>query len=270
MQRQGVNREYSTQKKNLVLGRIERKRTTPTYEEHHRHEIRLRGPSLWRANPSSLHTHATWPKTKILTHPPHSCSILSFLELQQNFTRLYLFYKSCKSFFTPYYWINGKKMISSWHTNLATSTISESHKPQKHKNGTSLSFSLSLTIFRVLRWYIASLESFVTFFTLSLNSVVVGLDTICNKSYEMIWFESFEWVVCLTQKILWRASHACMHAWIHTRNWIKNMSPLKSHLNVTTMNNHSLRAVRVSINILSFFLFVEAACRGFFSFNFMM
>lgn len=250
-QRQGVNREYSTPpKKKRFLGRIERKRTTPTYEEHHRHEIRLRGPSLWRANPSSLHTHETWPKTKILTHPPHYCSILSFLEMQQKFRRLYLFYQSCKSFFTPFYWINGKKMTSPSHTNLATSTISESHicKPQKHKNGTSLSFSLSLTIFGVLRSYIASLESLLHFLTLSLNSVVVGLDTICNK---VLWNNLIRklWMGCLFDTKFSLADMPCMHAWIHARNWIKNMSPLKSHMNVPTMNNHSLRAVRVSITI---------------------
>jgi hypothetical protein len=76
-------------------------------------------------------------------------------------------------------------MTSSWHTNLATSTISKSHicKPQKHKNGTSLSFSHDLSSFEMIY---SDFGKFVTFFTLSLNSVVVGLDTSCNKSYEMI------------------------------------------------------------------------------------
>jgi hypothetical protein len=230
-------------KKKWFLGRIERKRTTPTYEEHHRHEIRLRVPSLWRANPGSLHTHATWPRTRILTPPTHSCSILSFLKPQQNFTRLYLFYQSCKSFFTPFYWINGKKMTSSSHTNLATWTISEPHicKPQKQQKwhvSLFLSFSLSLTIFRVLRWYIApSLESllhFLHFHWILLLWVSTQFATSLMKWCD---FESFEWVVCLTQNFPWRRCHACMHAWIHARNWIKNMSSLKSHLNVPTMNN---------------------------------
>jgi hypothetical protein len=160
-------------------------------------------------------------------------------------------------------------MTSSSHTNLATWTISESYicKPQKQQKwhvSLFLSFSHDLSSFEMIY---SVFGKFVTFFTLSLNSVVVGLDTICNKSYEMIWFESFEWVVCLTQNFLWRTCHACMHG-IHARNWIKNMSPLKLHLNVSTMNNHSLRAVRVSITIFKSFLFVEAACRGFFFLQF--
>jgi hypothetical protein len=145
-------------------------------------------------------------------------------------------------------------MTSSSHTNLATSTISESHicKPQKTQKwhvvslSLFLSFSHDLSSFEIIY---SVFGKFVTFCTLSLNSVLVGLDTIRNNSYEMIWFESFEWVVCLTQNFLWRTCHACMHAWIHARNWIKNTSPLKSHVNVPTMNNHSLRAVRVSITI---------------------
>ncbi len=154
------------------------------------------------------------PKQKS-SPPTHSCPILSFSKLQQNFTRLYLFYQSCKSFFTPFYWINGKKMTSSSHTNLATSTISESHicKPQNNKNGTSLSFSLSLTIFRVLRWYIApSLESLLHFLHFHWILLLWVSTQFATKSYEMMWFESFEWVVCLTQKFPWRRCHACMHA----------------------------------------------------------
>jgi hypothetical protein len=163
-------------------------------------------------------------------------------------------------------------MTSSSHTNLATSTtISESHicKPQKQKNGTSLSFSLSLTIFRVLRWYIASLESLLHF--LHFHWILLLWVSTQFATSLMKWFDS----KALNGLSVWHkiffgghAMHACMHAWIHTRNWIKNMSPLKSHLNVTTMNNHSLRAVRVSITIFKFFLFVEAACRGFFFLQF--
>ncbi len=79
-------------------------------------------------------------------------------------------------------------MTSSSHTNLATSTISESHicKPQKTQKwhvSLFLSFSHNLSSFEIIY---SVFGKFVTFFTLSLNSVGVGLDTIRNNSYELI------------------------------------------------------------------------------------
>lgn len=233
------------------------------------------------------------PKQKS-SPPTHYCSILSFLKPQQHFTRLYLLYQSCKSFFTPFYWINGKKMTSSSHTNLATSTISESHicKPQKQQKwhvSLFLSFSHDLSSFEMI--YSAVFGKFATFFTLSLNSVVVGLDTICNKSYEMMWFWKL-WMGCLFDTKFSLAEMPCMHAcmnscqelnqkYVITKIAFERTNYEQLHLNVPTMNNRIwtyqlwtiIRWERLGFPSPSFkfFWFVEAACRGFFfSFDFMM